>query len=87
MIPAVFFINEKRQYEAARAGATISPMKKAGSPSAAVARELASNKRILVFTACVVFYYFANAATLPLVSEILSRSVRAMLDREMPLGK
>ncbi|MGC2657063.1 MAG: MFS transporter [Bryobacteraceae bacterium] len=75
MIPSVLFINEAHvNYEAARGGddggneGDKKPKERSGW------RDLVGNKRILVFTACVVLYYFANAATLPLVSEILSKS-------------
>ncbi|HEX4230665.1 MAG TPA: MFS transporter [Bryobacteraceae bacterium] len=76
MIPSVFFINEKHvNYEAARAGDPNNGGDNGNeAPKRSGWRELASNKNILTFTACVVLYYFANAATLPLVSEILSRS-------------
>lgn len=67
MIPSVFFIREEHvDYEAAR-GADNQQKQRSGW------RDLASDKRILPFTACVVLYYFANAATLPLVGEILSQ--------------
>ena len=36
-------------------------------------RELAGDKRILIFAASVVIFHFANAAMLPLVGELLSR--------------
>jgi MFS family permease len=73
MIPSVFFIREEHvDYEAARGGqeadADDQPKQRSGW------RDLASDKRILTFTACVVLYYFANAATLPLVGEILSQA-------------
>ena len=74
MIPSVFFIQEKHvDYEAARAG-------DGGEDNGDEQkqrrgwRELVADKRILTFTACVVLYYFANAATLPLVGEILSQA-------------
>lgn len=75
MIPSVLFINEAHvNYEAARGGDE-GGNEEGGKPKERSGwRDLASNKSILVFTACVVFYYFANAATLPLVSEILSKS-------------
>ncbi len=69
MIPSVFFIREDHvDYEAARGGDGNGEQKQRSGW-----RELASDKRILTFTACVVLYYFANAATLPLVGEILSQ--------------
>ena len=69
MIPSVFFIREEQvDYEAARGGNGNGDQKQRSGW-----RDLASDKRILTFTACVVLYYFANAATLPLVGEILSQ--------------
>lgn len=66
MIPSVFFIREEHvDYEAARRGDNQQQQRSGW-------RDLASDKRILTFTACVILYYFANAATLPLVGEILS---------------
>ncbi len=72
MIPSVFFIKEEHiDYEAARGGNADGekgdePKQRSGW------RDLARDKRVLTFTACVVLYYCANAATLPLVSEILT---------------
>jgi MFS family permease len=68
MIPAVFFIREEHvDYEAARGG-------EGGEQKRSGWRDLVGDKRIITFTACVVLYYFANAATLPLVGEILSQA-------------
>jgi hypothetical protein len=67
MTPSVFFIREEQvDYEAARGGDTQQKQRSGW-------RDLAGDKRILTFTGCVVLYYFANAATLPLVGEILSQ--------------
>ena len=67
MVPAVFLIREEQvDYEAARGGDNQQKQRSGW-------RDLAGDKRILTFTACVVLYYFANAATLPLVGEILSQ--------------
>ncbi len=71
MIPSAYFIREDEiDYEAARAG-------KSGKGCEAERRtgwrDLLHDKRILVFTACVVLYYFANASTLTLVSEMLTQ--------------
>jgi MFS family permease len=72
MVPSVWFINDKHvDYEAARAGGD-----EGGDEDNKKRRgwkELARDKRILTFTLCVVLYYFANAATLPLVSQILTK--------------
>lgn len=72
MIPSVYFIQDKHvDYEAARAGDSSQnneEKKRAGW------RDLMHDKRIIIFTSCVVLYYFANAATLPLVSEILTQA-------------
>jgi predicted MFS family arabinose efflux permease len=69
MAPAVYFINEESiSYEAARGGDSEGEEKKRSSW-----RDLIHDKRILTFTACVVLFYFANAATLPLVGEILTK--------------
>ncbi|MBV8896297.1 MAG: MFS transporter [Acidobacteriaceae bacterium] len=68
MAPAVYFISEKSMsYEAARAGG------EGDNNSRKSWRDLISDKRILVFTASVVLFYFANAATLPLVAQILTQ--------------
>lgn len=70
MAPSVFFISEKAvDYEAARAGGGSEGEEKKRSSW----RDLLHDKRILTFTACVVLFYFANAATLPLVGEILTQ--------------
>jgi predicted MFS family arabinose efflux permease len=71
MAPSVYFINEKDvSYEAARAG------NENADPAAEAQREswrdLLKDKRILSFAISVVVFYCANAATLPLVGEILS---------------
>lgn len=70
MAPAVFFINESDvSYEAARGGDEA-----AGDQAQRSSwKDLIKDKRILSFTIAVVIFYFANAATLPLVGEILSK--------------
>ena len=71
MLPSVFFIKSSAvDYEAARAG---DPNDGDSTPKRRGWRDLVADKRIRTFTLCVVLYYFANAATLPLVSEILSQ--------------
>lgn len=71
MIPSVYLIREGDvDYEAARAGMSSESGEAAKRKGW---RDLASDKRILVFTACVVLYYFANASTLTLVSEMLTQ--------------
>lgn len=68
MAPAVYFISEKSvNYEAARAGG------QQGEEKRSSWRDLIHDKRIQTFTACVVLFYFANAATLPLVGEMLTK--------------
>jgi MFS family permease len=76
MIPSVFFIkNEEVNYEGARQGEEHNGDNGNGQRKQRRGwRDLASDKRILTFTACIVLYYFANAATLPLVSEILTQA-------------
>jgi MFS family permease len=67
MAPAAYFINEKSMsYEAARAGGEGDENERKSW------RDLIRDKRILVFTASVVLFYFANAATLPLVAQLLT---------------
>jgi MFS transporter len=73
MIPSVLLIREQQvNYEAARAGEGTSESDNEQGQRRGW-RDLMQDKRILAFTAAVVIYYFANAATLPLVSEILTR--------------
>lgn len=70
MAPAAMFIRQQEvNYEAARAGNEGDK----GGKSRASFRDLASNKRILLFMVLVVLFYCANAATLPLVGEILTQ--------------
>jgi MFS family permease len=70
MAASVFFIRDAHvNYEAARAGKA----GKKGDRQRASIRDLFHDKRILTFTAGVVLFYFANAATLPLVGEILTQ--------------
>jgi MFS family permease len=71
MAPSVYFINEKDvSYEAARGGDDNA------DPKAEVQRQswrdLLKDKRIITFAIAIVVFYCANAATLPLVGEILS---------------
>jgi MFS family permease len=75
MIPSVLFIKEEHiNYEAARGG-DADKEKGDGEPKQRSGwRDLARDKRVVTFTACVVLYYCANAATLPLVSEILTKA-------------
>ncbi len=70
MAAAVYFLNgENVNYEAARAGSG----DEEGDQKRASVRDLVHDKRILTFTAGVVLFYFANAATLPIVGEILTQ--------------
>jgi MFS family permease len=70
MAASVYFVKDSQvNYEAARAG-------EAGNGNAQKRTrviDLLRERRILVFIAGVVFFYFANAATLPLVGEILTQ--------------
>jgi MFS family permease len=73
MVPSVWFIEGKQvNYETARGGGEAHDGQ--NEPQRRGWKELAHDKRILIFTACIVLYYFANAATLPLVSEILTQA-------------
>ncbi len=70
MAVSVYFIKEAHvNYEAARGG----DGEKKEDQKRASFRDLFQDKRILTFTAGVVLFYFANAATLPLVGEILTQ--------------
>jgi MFS family permease len=71
MAPSAFFIDEKHvSYEAAREGDENGGEHDENQrPSW---RDLIQDKRILTFTTAIVLFYCANAATLPLVGEILS---------------
>lgn len=72
MAPAVLFINSKDvDYEAARAGG--GGGENGNEPQRTGIRDLFRDRRVLIFTASVVLFYFANAATLPLVGEILTQ--------------
>ena len=74
MIPSALLIRENQvDYEAARAGGGEEQKSRRGW------RDLFGDKRVLTFTACVVLYYFANAATLPLVSQILTQAKQGSL--------
>ncbi len=76
MAPSAFLIRESEtSYEAARGGDSqkADDPKDESQPNRASARDLFRDKRILTFTAAVVLFYFANAATLPLVAEILTQ--------------
>lgn len=73
MAPAVFMIRQSDiDYEAARAGSADN--ENGDAPKRTGIRDLFRDKRILIFTASVVLFYFANAATLPLVGEILTQN-------------
>lgn len=72
MAPSALLIqNSQVSFEAARAGAET---KDGGKSEPHGIRELFADKRILIFTLAVVLFYLANAATLPLVGEILTQS-------------
>ena len=71
MAAAVYFIEEATvNYEAARAG---DPGPNSGDGNRSKVGQLFADKRIPLFIAGVVLFYFANAATLPLVGEILTQ--------------
>ncbi|MBV8810357.1 MAG: MFS transporter [Acidobacteriaceae bacterium] len=73
MAPSVLFIRaEHVDYEAAR-GADKDDAKQGEQKKRTGWKELLTDRRIVTFTAAVVLFYFANSATLPLVSEILTR--------------
>ena len=66
MAPSVYFISEKAvSYEEARGGGN--------EEQRTSFRDLIRTRGVLIFTASVVLFYFANAATLPLVGEILTQ--------------
>ncbi len=71
MAPSVLLIEGSQvSYEAARGGS----QKEHGKPGERRGvRELFTDKRILFFTGAVLLFYLANAATLPLVGEILTQ--------------
>lgn len=72
MVPSVLFIKEEAvDYEAARGGSKED--EKGDEPKRTSWRDIVRDTRVLTFTICVVLYYCANAATLPLVSEILTQ--------------
>ncbi|MBV8068794.1 MAG: MFS transporter [Acidobacteriaceae bacterium] len=70
MIPAALSIQASDvSYEAARGGGEAGE----SEPPRRGIRELFVDKRVLTFAVAVVLFYFANAATLPLVGEILTQ--------------
>ena len=74
MAPAVFFIQRAHvSHEAARGGEAGGNGEDGQQENRRGVRELFQDKRILLFTASVVLFYCANAATLPLVGEILTQ--------------
>jgi predicted MFS family arabinose efflux permease len=74
MAPSVFFIREAHvNYEAARGG---NASENNQEQKRASIRDLLHDARILTFTAGIVLFYCANAATLPLVGEILTQGKR-----------
>lgn len=66
----VFIRRDHVSHEAARGGAS----SERGRNQPRGIRDLFRDKRILIFTLAVTLFYFANAATLPLVGEILSKA-------------
>jgi MFS family permease len=73
MAPSVLLIQQEHvSYEAAR-GSDADDGGNSKEQNRTSLRHLFHDKRILIFTACVVLFYFANAATLPLVGEILTQ--------------
>ena len=70
MAPAALLIREQEvSFEAARGGTETQN----GDVERRSFRELLTDKRVLIFTSAVVLFYLANAATLPLVGEILTQ--------------
>ncbi|MDQ2843212.1 MAG: MFS transporter [Acidobacteriota bacterium] len=75
MAPSALLIEESQvSYEAARGGTEPKQGREADRRSF---RELLADKRILTFTVVVVIFYFANAATLPIVGEILTQGKKS----------
>jgi MFS family permease len=73
MAPSALLIRKKEvNYEAARGGNAEG--KGDAHKARATLRDLASDRRVLLFMVLVVLFYAANAATLPLVGEILSKN-------------
>ena len=71
MAPAALLIQaDQVSYEAARGG---TESEDGDISERRSFRDLLTDKRILTFTAAVVLFYFANAATLPMVGEILTQ--------------
>lgn len=74
MIFAAMRIDDSNvNYEAARQGKDEAGGTNEGNRHRKGFRDLIADKRILIFTATVVLFNVSNAATLPLVSQILSR--------------
>ncbi len=74
MAPSAFLIQENQvSYEAARGGTE----RKEGEAERRGFHDLLADKRILTFALAVVLFYFANAATLPLVGEILTQGKKS----------
>ena len=72
MAAAVLFIrNDDVNFEGARAGSSGGEGDKDAKPKST--SELFKDKRILIFTAVVVLFNVSNAATLPLIGELLSK--------------
>ncbi len=71
MAPAALLIQSNQvSYEGARGG---NQSKEGEHAERRGFRDLLTDKRILTFTIAVVLFYFANAATLPIVGEILTK--------------
>ena len=74
MAPAVLAIREEHvDYEAARAGGE-GPSDENGEKKRSSFRDLFRDRRIIWFTISIVVFYFSNAATLPLVGELLTKA-------------
>ena len=75
MISAWIIRDEDIDNEAARAANEDDRSKKdyRKAPRIASPSDLLADRRILIFTASVVLFHFANAAMLPLVGELLSK--------------
>src|SRR5438270_3699318 len=74
MAPAVLAIREEHvDYEAARAGGEGSSDEN-GEKKRSSFRDLFRDRRIIWFTISIVVFYFSNAATLPLVGELLTKA-------------
>jgi hypothetical protein len=77
MAPSALLIRKDSvSYEGARAGGDQGSTTDDGGKGRTSFLELLKDRRVITFTISVVLFYCANAATLPLVGEILSKENR-----------